>query len=256
MIKQRIKNSPLYRIIRPIMFGARQFKRWVHPPKGVRYDTQMFEVMSRALRPDAVCIDVGASSGEILKQIMQATPEGEHYAVEALPHQVEILTEQFPKVHVFGCAVSDRTGEVPFHFVVNRSTFSGLQPRTYDFGYPAEVEEIRVATERLDNLIPEDVQVDFIKMDIEGGEYHAMLGGTKTITRCQPIIVFEAGAGAITNYGVSLEMIHDLIVRDFGMKLSTMRRWLSAKPSFSREEFLAASRKDFYFIAYPTNGTD
>jgi FkbM family methyltransferase len=256
MIKQRIKNSPLYRIIRPVMFQSRQLKRWIRPPKGVKYDAQMFKVMSWALRPDAVCIDVGASSGDILKRIVQATPEGRHYAIEALPHLAERLTEQFPSVRVFDCAVSDYTGEAPFHFVTNRSTFSGLRRRTYNFGYPAEVEEIRVKTRRLDDLIHEDVQVDFIKMDIEGGEYHAMLGGAKTIRRCRPIIVFEAGEGAIKHYGISLEMIHDLIVRDFGMELSTMKRWMSGKPSFSKEEFLAACRKDFYFIAYPKNGTE
>jgi len=251
MIRQRIKNTFLYRTVRPALFHARRFKRWVHPPKGTKYDAQTFQVMSRTLRPDSVCVDVGASVGAILKLIQKAAPQATHYAIEALPHLADRLRDQFQNVHVFGCAVSDSTGEAPFHFVRNRSAFSGLRRRTYNFGYPAEVEVIRVQTRRLDDLIPEDVQVDFIKMDIEGGEYHAMLGGEKTILRCRPILVFEASYHSTGHYGVSAEMIHDLIVRRFGMHLSTMERWLSGKPSFSREEFPAAYRKDFYFIAYP-----
>lgn len=251
MIKQWIKESPLYRIIVPVMFHVRQLKRWICPPKGAKYDAQTFEVMSRTLRPDSVCVDVGASSGDILKHIVQAAPEGRHYAIEALPHLADALKEQFPGVEVFGYAVSDRAGEAPFHFVKNRSSFSGLRRRTYNFGYPADVEEIRVETRRLDDLIPQDVQVDLIKMDIEGGEYHAMLGGANTIIRCRPIVVFEAGAGTPEHYGVTPGMIYDLIVSRFRMQLSTMKRWLSGRPSLSREEFLTAYRKDFYFMAYP-----
>jgi FkbM family methyltransferase len=33
--------------------------------------------------------------------------------------------------------------------------------------------------------------VGFIKMDIEGSEYHAIIGARATIKRCQPIILFE-----------------------------------------------------------------
>jgi FkbM family methyltransferase len=250
-MKQRIKNSPLYRVIRPVMFHARRFKRWLRPPRGVRYDTQMFQVMAQSLRPDSICVDVGASVGDILKRIQAAAPEGRHFAIEALPHLAEALESDFSNVRVFSCALSDSTGQAPFHFVRNRSAFSGLRRRTYDFGYPAEVEEIRVQTKRLDDLIPEDVQVDFIKMDIEGGEYHAMLGGAKTILRCRPMIVFEASGRSTGHYGVSPEMIHDLIVRDFRLELSTMERWLSDELPFSREAFATAYQKDFYFIAYP-----
>ena len=251
MLKQRLKNSPVYLIIRPVMIRVRQLKRWLRPSQGARYDAQTLKVMSRVLGADSVCIDIGASEGAILKRILKAAPKGKHFAIEALPHLAEALRRNFPNVRVHGCALSDRTGETPFQFVKNRPAFSGLRRRTYKFGYPAEVEEIRVDMKRLDDIVPEDVQVDFIKIDIEGGEYDAMLGGEETINRCRPIIVFEAGNRSTAYYGVTPEMIHDLIVSKFALRLSTMERWLSDKAPFSREEFVAAYGKDFYFIAYP-----
>ena len=62
---------------------------------------------------------------------------------------------------------------------------------------------IVVATTTLDGTIPGDQPIAFIKMDIEGGEFHALKGAVKTIKRWQPVIVFEAGNKSTGQYGVT-----------------------------------------------------
>jgi Methyltransferase FkbM domain len=88
-------------------------------------------------------------------------------------------------------------------------------------------------------------------MDIEGGEYHTMLGGVKTITRSRPVIIFEASDKSTAYYGVSPEMIYDLITQKLELNLSTMRRWLHNEQPFAQAEFLAAYNTMPNFIAYP-----
>jgi FkbM family methyltransferase len=43
----------------------------------------------------------------------------------------------------------------------------------------------------LDHFLPELTRLDWIKMDIEGGEYDAMLGGAKTIAKFKPNFIIE-----------------------------------------------------------------
>ena len=54
-----------------------------------------------------------------------------------------------------------------------------------------------VASVPLDILIPPERKIDFIKLDIEGAEYNALVGLQQTIGRCRPIIVSEYSPGLI-----------------------------------------------------------
>jgi FkbM family methyltransferase len=215
-----------------------------------RYDSETAEVVSRTLGPDSIAVDVGAHQGSVLRLIQRTAPRARHYAFEPLPHLAADLRLKFSQCQVFECALADTTGVASFNHVCNAPAYSGLQRREYDRP-DAIIEQIQVAVRRLDDIIPEHDVVAFIKLDIEGGEYHALRGGATTIRRCRPVIVFEAGRSSTGCYGVTPEMVFDLVTGDLGLALSTMARWLRGKPPFMRAEFLAGYRRDFYFIAYP-----
>jgi FkbM family methyltransferase len=196
-------------------------------------------------------VDVGAHSGDILSHIVELAPKGRHHAVEALPNLSAQLETKFPSVQVHSCAVADRTGTAEFLHIVNAPAYSGLRER--ELPYESPVEKTRVPVNRLDDLIPDSDKITLIKMDIEGGEYHAMLGAENLLQRCHPIVVFEFGMGAADHYGVNPFMMFDLLSR-CGLRVSTMRRWLGGLPGLDRREFdlRFRKRKDFYFIAYPS----
>lgn len=54
-------------------------------------------------------------------------------------------------------------------------------------------------------------QVDFIKLDVEGAELHALRGAVQTIERCKPAILFEWAAKTAGRYGTKLEDIEDFL---------------------------------------------
>lgn len=219
---------------------------------GREYDRQTDMVFRRVLRPDSGCLDVGAHAGDILKLMRRHAPRGRHHAFEALPHLAQRLRQRFPDVTVHHAAVSDRAGTASFCFVENAPAWSGLRRRDYDIASPA-IKEIDVPLARIDDLVPQDQQIDLVKIDIEGGEYHALLGAEAIFTRCRPHLVMEAGRTSTGRYGVTPDAMYDLVTKRFGLRLSTMFRWLQSMPPFSREEFVDnwEHGPDFYFLGYP-----
>jgi FkbM family methyltransferase len=51
--------------------------------------------------------------------------------------------------------------------------------------------DIIVNTRHIDGVIPEDEQVTYIKMDIEGAELEALKGAVNTIKRCRPMLAIS-----------------------------------------------------------------
>jgi FkbM family methyltransferase len=247
---------------------------WIHhavwasrnpPPKApgqndfrnANYDRQTVEVMFRVLRRNSNCLDVGAHEGELLRHMIAIAPQGRHYAFEPLPHISQVLRERFPQVNVYQAAVGDCSGESNFQFVENDPGYSGLRRRDYDRPDP-KITTIRVREVTLDEIIPPNQSIAFIKLDIEGGEFHAIKGGIETIRRGMPVIVFEASSRSTGLYGVKPGDIYYFLVTDaLGYELSTMERWLKRKPPYTREEYENNWNQglEYYFIATPTKNS-
>lgn len=140
--------------------------------KGWSDDRATTKVLQRHLRPDSICVDVGAHTGKILGRMQRFAPAASHYAFAPLPHLAADLKQKFPAATVLDCALGDVAGTAAYKFVVNAPPYSGLRERAYDRIDPV-VETISVRVVRLDDVIPQNVTVALIKLDI-GGEYHAM----------------------------------------------------------------------------------
>ena len=157
------------------------------------YDNLTIEVMRRVLRPDSNCLDIGASTGALLQSMCDLAPQGRHFAFEPRPEAAEELQSRFPRVTVHAVALAAETGVAPFTLVVSNPAYSGLKPRRYD--RPEQLQTIEVPVRRLDDLVPPDLDVAFVKIDVEGGEVGVLQGGMSTLRRCRPVIAFEHGGG-------------------------------------------------------------
>lgn len=233
--------------LRPVWRATRRFVKG--PSLAELYDQQTIEVIRRVVKPGCVAVDVGANVGDILQEMVACSSAG-HHAIEAIPELADRLTQRFPSVCVHGCAASDKNGEAEFNYLSRYPAYSGLKQRAYQFNEDPGLRKIRVPVRQLDDLIPGDVRVALIKLDIEGGEYHALKGGTRLLKRCHPVLIMEFSDVYSAPFGATPDMLFDLL-EECGYTVSTMQRWMRDKPGFDRNAWQTAIRKEFYFIAYP-----
>lgn len=248
-LKTAIKRSPIAPLAASVYGLALPPERRASLRQNVRYDRETVEVMRRHLRADSSCIDIGAHEGEILRHMMKLAPRGRHVAFEPIPHLAGMLRSKFPGAAVHEAACADRAGTADFVLVENALPYSGLRRRIYDRP-DARLSSIRVRVVRVDEVVSHPVAL--IKLDVEGGEYHALLGAERTLRDFRPLVVFEAGAKSTGQYGVRPQDFSAFFER-LGYRVSTMQRWLASRPALSADEFAAnwhgSGDGDYYFIA-------
>lgn len=154
-------------------------EEWVFPGGPADLASRFFipEVM-RALSPTPRFLDLGAHTGPVCARLLDLVgdrcrfiwavePDAEHLSAlrdmlsqRAVPHQV------------FSTPVADRAG--PGHFRAGLGFASQLSP-----------DGAAVSVTTVDAL---DLNPDFIKLHLEGGELAALRGATATLARTSPVI--------------------------------------------------------------------
>jgi FkbM family methyltransferase len=213
------------------------------------YDRETTALMKRCLRKNSNCVDVGCYEGSVLHDILKLAPEGVHYAFEPLPAFYQEFASSYPEARLYNLALSDTEGKTTFQYVISNPGYSGLKPRSY----PAseEIEQIEVETNLLDNIIPSDLPIHFIKIDVEGAELQVLKGAARTIHKNKPIILFEYEKGASDHYGVPQDA-YDFLTKDCSLRVSTMKGWLKDEAALSRQEFGETFYQNayIYFVAH------
>jgi FkbM family methyltransferase len=222
--------------------GAGDMNEW--------YDALTVELIERVCGPDSVCVDVGAGGGDLLQHMVRVAPNGRHVAVEPLPGHAAILRRDFPGVVVWQAAASDADGASSFVHVTSNPGYSGLHRRPYD-RVDETLEEISVATARLDDLVPRGARVDLVKIDVEGGEVGVVRGASDLLARCSPVVVLEHGGDRVVReYGVTTDDLwRELARHDY--RLWVLPGFLAGDPPLDREGLEAELKTHWYFVAAP-----
>ena len=136
------------------------------------------------LEPEDVFLDCGAYDGDTIRGLIeQEVPFGKIEAVEADSHSFARLADYLAtlepeirnRIRLHHCAVGAHRGNVRFEDT------GGVDSRISERG------------SLLIDMVPIDVmfaskRVSMIKMDIEGGEYDALIGAQQVIQRDRPIL--------------------------------------------------------------------
>jgi hypothetical protein len=135
--------------------------------------------------------------------------------------------------------------------VKNAPAYSGIKKRKYSVKNPV-IEELQVEVDTLDNIIPKDLKIDFIKIDVEGGEFGVLKGARRILENSKPLVVFEFGLGASEFYGTKPEDIFDFL-ESCGLSISLLKTWLKEGKPLSKSELIDTYKqnKEYYFIAHP-----
>jgi FkbM family methyltransferase len=223
--------------------------------RNLRYDRLTWKVMRKVLTPNSNCVDVGCHKGELLDWMLQLSPKGKHFAFEPIPELNENLHLQYDSrgVQIFSYALSDESGKKEFQLVRNAPAYSGLKKRTYAVAQP-DIEVIDVEVKRLDKIIPDDLAITLIKVDVEGAEYQVLKGASALILSHKPTILFEFGLGAADHYNVQPHQMFELM-EQYNMNIFTLKSFLRQGSALSAIELENHFREnsEYYFVAFPKN---
>jgi len=150
------------------------------------------------LPSDAVFLDIGASLGTVSAAMAQKLNQGRIIAVEASPSVHPPLKETIrrasdSRITLVEAAVSDHVGVTTFHQDPNGSGWGFLSPDGTTEVNTTTVDQI-TADLGLN-------RVDFIKIDVEGGELAVLKGASATLEEHRPIVMFEVNPFCLWRYG-------------------------------------------------------
>ncbi len=220
-----------------------------------KYDAYTLKIIQQSLKPDSNCIDIGCHKGEILDLMIKEASRGKKIGFEPIPELFHFLTGKYsgdPLVTIYPTALYDQSGTTTFQHVLNAPAYSGIKKRKYD-GKHVDINQITVETGLLDHFIPEGMDIDLLKIDVEGAEFRVMKGAAATFKRCKPIVIFEFGLGAADFYNSKPEELHAFLTRDCGMKISTLKGYLHHANALSETAFCSMfeNGSEYYFVGHP-----
>ncbi len=157
-ILRLIQTNPLYRYI------------------SQGYESRFDAAMMASLKPGMRVFDIGANVGYYTQKFAEAVgPTGEVHAFEpvsASAAKVRELQAQYPWIQVHQCAVADKPGEV----VMNVAEDSTSPTNRISIVESEASEGLAVSVKTIDQVAAEFGVPAFIKIDVEGYEWHALQG--------------------------------------------------------------------------------
>jgi len=154
-----------------------------------RYEASTRAWCQRLVRSGMVVVDVGAHNIGYYTRFFarRVGTEGVVLAFEPCPENYAVLRynlrpSRFRNVRIFDKAVSSRDGTAPLFISPGHSNHSLIA------GYAGAQGQVEVETVTLDSFLPryQIHRVDFVKIDVEGGEIQVLEGMHQTVQRSLP----------------------------------------------------------------------
>jgi FkbM family methyltransferase len=175
------------------------------------YEDILEHQYSKWIKPGSIVFDIGAHTGRHLEKFINLVgPNGRVIGFEPLPFAFKELERlKASNVELFNVALGDKAGSAEFIYNEAAPEESGLQERIYNNPSQAKLNKILCEVRCLDDYGSKVPRLDFIKMDIEGGEISCLSAGVKCIERNRPLISVEYGFPSYSAYGHSKFTLYD-----------------------------------------------
>lgn len=201
------------------------------------YEALLAFQYGRFLAPGNVIFDVGAHTGLHTRNFLRAIEDaGQVVVFEPLPPQFEYLSSLFgadARVKLNQRAVGAKAGRATFVHATGSPEESGLRQRVFNKPEIAAPVEIEVIVTTLDEEAAPYPRIDFVKIDIEGGEIDCLRGAKSVLNNHRPIVSVEYGSPGYSAYGHRPETLFELASRHnygvhdlFGNRIDNRKDWL------------------------------
>lgn len=155
------------------------------------YEPHVTAVFRERVRPGMHVLDIGANIGYYtMLSASLVGSSGSVTAIEPNPDSAKLLeasrrANSFDNVIVLQVAAGRELGLLVLHGSYGNVMTSAPE------GAAALLNSTTVPSFRVDDLIARTKTIGFVKIDVEGAEYNALLGASELIKRCHPTIVSE-----------------------------------------------------------------
>ncbi len=172
------------------------------------YESETVKVCNSLIKPGMKALDIGAHCGYFTRLFSELVgPTGMIYAFEPHPQTFQFLSQNisyFKHKNVMAVpkAASDRQGEVEF-FEMSASGKHSLYNVSSYLSHFTLQKKMAVQSTTIDQFLAEqgNPKIDFVKMDIEGGEPKALRGMEQTIKNAKNLAMITEFNPAVLEAG-------------------------------------------------------
>lgn len=157
------------------------------------YERRETDMVLRLMPPGGCFLDVGANVGWYSILIAKAVEGACVHAFEPIPStykslQRNIALNGVEEIHPYNFALGDEEQFLEFYFHPENSDSAS----SVNILERPDVQKLVVPVHKLDDVVASgNLNVDFLKCDVEGAELLVLRGALHTIERDNPIILFE-----------------------------------------------------------------
>ncbi|WP_460189160.1 FkbM family methyltransferase [Urechidicola sp. KH5] len=158
------------------------------------YEMPEIKALGRFLNDGDVFVDIGANIG--LFTLNAANLVGEFGSVIAFePFKMNwnslkknVLLNRYTNIKIENFAIGEKNGEISLFYDDSESNLGMVSFKEKGNSIKENIESITLDTYIKNHSI---TKVDFIKLDIEGGEFNALKGMIETLNRFKPTLLIE-----------------------------------------------------------------
>lgn len=177
---------------------------------GGLYEPHVMALLHSVVRPNSVCLDIGANIGAISLVMGHLAAQGKVYSFEPSPVnymylQQNLMFNAAHNVEAIPYGAYDANTEIDFYDIEAGGGWSFVSNGT-EKGTPNQI----VKCVKIDDWAMEKglTALDVIKLDVEGAEIHALQGALLTLNRFKPDLIIEFNPATVSvHFG---ENPHDL----------------------------------------------
>jgi FkbM family methyltransferase len=194
---------------------------------GGSWEPEIMDVMQRFIRPDDVCLDIGANVGVHTLAMAALAPRGRVHAFEPSSVNFRHLGENIrcnamANARAWHFGLSDAPGERDFHYFDEYAGCSvagggvadidAMMTNAWGVAWNRTTETVAFTTLDLWADANALERLDFVKMDVEGFERFVIEGGMATFRRFRPKLVTEFNRKSLNAYyGIAPASYFDLL---------------------------------------------
>ncbi|HET6336307.1 MAG TPA: FkbM family methyltransferase [Polyangiales bacterium] len=242
-LKHLVVHTPFEGLAQRVQHALSLPRRARHPElSSIHEEPRFIESACRMLlRPESNAVDIGAHLGSQLGRFVDLARFGRHLAFEPVPYKARWLRRKFPNVDVRELALHEAEGRQTFFVNESRPGYSGL--RRHEAGNDV-LREITVDQHRLDEVVDPSLDIDLIKIDVEGAELFVLRGATRLLDRCRPTLLFESTKTGLATWQLTPDAMYTFL-RDQGYRIYLPRAFVCGGTPLDQDEFAVAHEYPF-----------